>query len=240
MSLARGGRPTKATTMTTTMTTSTSTRLRTDVSLHATATGHVLLVGDVAHHVHLAPPHADDLLDALVDGRAPTSPDACRALDALVAAGLVDPAPPSVTVTGSGVLADAVRAALQRMGATDGGPEVSAHDDDSALTDLTGAPACWVSGHRVLLAPPAVTPYDVAARHRAATRHRDQDPLTAPTGRRVRARTPLTGPGLELAAVHVAAELLRPDRPAHEVVAVDLHALTVTRHPVLPVPAPPR
>jgi hypothetical protein len=46
--------------------------------------------------------------------------------------------------------------------------------------------------------------------------------------------------GIELAAVTIAAELLRRDRPSHEAVTIDLHGLTVTRRPVLPVPPSPR
>ncbi|SDD59236.1 hypothetical protein [Nocardioides lianchengensis] len=221
----------------------TSRRLRPGVELYAAADGHLLRVGDTHHHVHLDDAAAAELLDALAEGGDPASGPARAALEALVAAGLVDVPPARLRVDGDGVLAAALRAALTRMGAVvgPGGGRVLARDDDALPADATTA--CWVVGHRVVLSPPAVPAPQVAARRRAATRHRAADPRTAPAAgaRRVAAAVPLLGgAGLELAAVQVAAELLRPDRPAHEVVAVDLRALTVSRHPVLPVPAAPR
>lgn len=219
-------------------------RLRPGVELYATGDGHLLRVGDACHHVRLGVSDADALLDALVAGGEPASGPARAALAGLVAAGLVDPPVPHVTVVGAGLLAAALQESLVRMGArtTPGGTAVHALDDDALPPGLTG-PACWVSGHRVVLAPPAVTPAAVAARHLAATRHRGSDPATtpAPDGRHVTSsRGPLTPAGLELAAVLVAAELLRAGRAPYDVVTVDLHTLTVGRHPVLPVPPAPR
>lgn len=222
----------------------TSLRLRAGVDLYAAADGHLLRVGDSYHHVRLPSADVADLLDALADGGEPTSPQARAALEALVAAGLADVPPAHLWVDGDGRLAESLRAALTRMGARlapDGSP-VAALDDDRLPDDLPG-PACWVAGHRVVLSPPAVRPVHVAARHLAATRHRGADPRTVPVpgGGGVTSAVPLlASAGLELAAVQVAAELLRPDRPAHEAVAIDLRALTVTRHPVLPVPPAPR
>ncbi|UUW91066.1 hypothetical protein [Pimelobacter simplex] len=230
-----------------------SARLRPDVALYAVTGGHVLRTGDTHHHVHLDPPELDALVDALVAGREPHPPRARAALASLVAAGLADPQPGRVRVTGTGVLAGALRAALVRMGADtspDAAPDTSPggtlvlaldHDDLPDGGDL-GATACWVSGHRVLLAPPAVPAGQVAARHHAATLHRDTDRRVARrSGAGVRSGMPaLAGAGLELAAVQVAAELLRAERPAYEVVVVDLVALTTSRHPVLPVPPAPR
>jgi hypothetical protein len=217
-----------------------STRLRPDVSLYAARDGHLLRVGDEHHHVHLDEAGADALLDALVRGGAPTVPAARAALAGLAGAGLVDPQPTAVTVGGAGRLARALRAALTRMGASPvGGPTVTALDDDRDLP-VSGR-ACWVAGDLVVLAPATVPARDVAARHRAATCHRDADPVTAPTGRRVVAAPPAAG--LELAAAVVAAELLRPPAPdappAPRAVVVDLRTLEVTRHPVLPVPPVP-
>jgi hypothetical protein len=217
-----------------------STRLRPDVSLYAARDGHLLRVGDRHHRVHLDPVGADALLDALVRGGTPTVPAAQAALAALAEAGLVDPPPRAVTVAGTGRLAGVLRAALTRMGASlVGGPTVTALDDEHDLP-ATGR-ACWVADHLVVLAPASVPARDVAARHRAATCHRDADAVTAPTGRRVVAAAPAAG--LELAAAVVAAELLRPPAPdappAARAVVVDLRTLEVTRHPVLPVPPVP-
>lgn len=219
-----------------------SARLRADVALYASRDGHVLRVGETHHHVHLAPTDADALLDALVAGGSPDAETARAALDALVDAGLVDPLPAHRCVIGDGALAGALRAALLRMGVRvgPGGSPVVALDGDDALPP--GGDTCWISGDLVLLAPPGVPARDVAARRRAATAHRDTDPLMhpLPAGRSVTSAVSVPPAGLELAAVTIAAELLRRDRPAHEAITVDLHDLTVTRRPVLPVPASPR
>ncbi|MCY7401076.1 MAG: hypothetical protein LH477_08975 [Nocardioides sp.] len=219
-----------------------SARLRADVALYASRDGHMLRVGETHHHVHLAPRDADALLDALVNGGSPDVETARAALDSLVKAGLVDPLPAHHRVIGDGALAQALRAALMRMGARvgTGGLRVVALDDDATLP--RGGDTCWISGDLVLLAPPGVPVRDVAARRCAATAHRDTDPLTRPlpTGRTVTSVVSVPPAGLELAAVTVAAELLRRDRPAHQAVVVDLHDLTVTRRPVLPVPQAPR
>ena len=225
-----------------TQTTQHSARLRADVALYASRDGHVLRVGETHHHVHLAPTDADALLDSLVTGGSPDAETARAALDVLVDAGLVDPLPAHHCVIGDGTLAGALRAALVRMGVRvgPGGSPIVALDDDDALPP--GGDICWISGDLVLLAPPGVSARDVAARRCAATAHRDTDPLTRPlpTGRTVTSAASVPPAGLELAAVTIAAELLRPDRPAHEAVTVDLHGLTVTRRPVLPVPPAPR
>lgn len=225
-----------------------STRLRADVALRPGPDGPLLTVGDVDHHVQLDEAEIAALHDALVDGGRPVLPRASAALDSMVAAGLVDPSPPRIAVGGHGVLAVALRAALERMGAvlTDDGTPVLALDDDA----LPAGPAadaatamCWTIGHRVVLSPPAVPAAQVAARHRAATLHRDADPRihTVPSGRAVRSATPvLGGAGLQLAATLVAAELLRTDRAAYEVLAVDLVGLVASRHLVLPLPPAPR
>lgn len=210
--------------------------------LYAAVNGYLLRVGRTDHHVHLEQPEADALLDALVTGTEPTSTRAQAALDWLVGSGLVDVGPPRWTVRGNGTLAEALRVALERMGAeiVDNGRAVAALDDE-ALPDVADAGrACWITGHLVVLAPADVPARDVAARHRAATRHRDTDPRLrpAPGGRRVAA--PPSTAGLELAAVVVAADLLAPSSSPRSAVAIDLHSLTVTRHPVLPVPTAPR
>lgn len=225
-----------------------SARLRADVALRSGPDGHLLTVGDSDHHVHLDEPEISALHDALVDGGRPALPRARAALDSMVAAGLVDAAPPRIAVGGPGVLATALRAALERMGAVladDGTPVLALDDDIPAVDRPDGGPTatCWTVGHRVVLSPPAVPAAQVAARHRAATLHRDADPRVEalPSGRAVRSATPvLGGAGLELAATLVAAELLRTDRAAYEVLAVDLVGLVASRHLVLPVPPAPR
>ncbi|MBM7517267.1 hypothetical protein [Nocardioides nitrophenolicus] len=223
-----------------------SARLRADVALYATADGHVLRAGDDYHHVALAGAELDDLLTALVRDRPPATPVARAALDALVGAGLADPRPPRIAVAGTGVLATALRAALRRMGVEPGpgGAAVVALDDAALPVDLpAGTRACWRAGHRVLLSPPGVPAVEVAARHHAATVHRASDRRVAPRDATSGVRSaapPLAGPGLELAAVQVAAELLRPAPAPDEAVVVDLVALSVSRHPVLPVPPAPR
>jgi hypothetical protein len=225
-----------------TQTTQHSARLRADVAVYASRDGYVLRVGETHHHVRLAPADADALLDALVVGGSPDPDHARAALDSLIEAGLVDPLPPHHSVTGDGALAGALRAALLRMGVCvgPGGSPVVALDDDDDLPPR--GDACWISGDLVLLAPPGVPARDVAARRCAATAHRDTDPLTRPlsTGRTVTSAVSVPPAGLELAAVTIAAELLRRDRPAHEAVTVDLHGLAVFRRPVLPVPPAPR
>lgn len=223
-----------------------SSRLRADVAIYPAAEGPVLRVGDAHHDVRLEDHEVDALLDALLADHAPTAPRARAALASLVEAGLADPRPTSVAVTGDGSLASAVRGALGRMGVetSSGAAAATVHalDGDTLPDDLGGA-ACWVSGRHVLLSPPAVPARDVVARHRAATLHHDADDRFAPLAgaRGIRsALDPLAGPGLELAAVLVAAELLRPDRAPYEVLAIDLVGLTASRHPVLPVPPAPR
>ncbi len=223
-----------------------SARLRPDVVVYATVDGHVLRVGDTHHQVHLDEPGAHDLLDALVTGLPPDSAPAAAALASLVAAGLVDPVIPRWTVEGDGRLATAVRGALARMGGTPSPGSSTAclpALDDPPPTGLPAGRACWSAGRTVVLAPPSVSARDVAARHHAATRHRDTDPRAAPRpgGRRVEpASRPLAGAGLELAATLVAADLLRPDPHPYEALVVDLVALTSTRHRVLPLPPAPR
>ena len=219
-----------------------STRLRADVALYASRDGYLLRAGETHHHVHLTTTDADSLLDALVDGGRPATGTARSALDALVDAGLVDPVPAHHCVVGDGTLARALGAALSRMGARvgPGGSPVAAADDDAVLP--SDGDACWISGGLVLLTPPGTSARDVAARRRAAMTHRDDDPLTRPlpTGRAVTASASLPPAGIELAAVTIAAELLRRERPSHEALTIDLHALTVARRPVLPVPPAPR
>lgn len=202
----------------------------------------MLKVGEDHHRVALSPPDVDTLLDSLVSGGSPASEPARAALEALVAADLVDPVPAHRLVIGDGVLAQALRDALLRMGgrAGAGATPVSAFDVD---TDLPPAgDVCWITQGLVILAPPDVAAADVAARRRAATTHREADPAVRPDprGRHVSSTTVIPAAGLELAAVTVAAELLRPQRPPLEAVTIDLHALTVARRPVLPVPPPPR
>jgi len=225
-----------------TQTTQQSARLRADVRLYAARKGYVLRVGETHHHVHLTPAEADALLDALVAGDDPGAGTARAALDSLVVAGLVDAPRAHHTVIGDGALAGALRAALVRMDVAvgPGGSPVVALDDDEALPP--DGRTCWISADLVLLAPPGVPARDVAARRRAATAHRDTDPLTRPLrgGRTVISALSVAPAGLELAAVTIAAELLRTDRPTHEAVVVDLLTLTVTRRPVLPVPPGPR
>lgn len=222
-----------------------SRRLRADVALYATRAGHVLLVGDTHHHVDLDNGEVEVLFDALVDGNRPASGRARAALDALADAGLVDVTPAHVTVTGDGVLAAALRSSLDRMGVSPGpgGASVLAVDRELPATLPVATRACWVSGHRLMLSPTGVSAPQVEARRRAATLHRNTDPdLTRrDNGRDVRsAVSPLTGPGLELAAAQIAAELLGNERSPYEAVVIDLVALTVSRHPVLPVPTAPR
>lgn len=223
-----------------------SSRLRADVALYSSATGHVLRVGDLLHDVHLDDAAACDLIDALVEGGVPADDRARSALVALAEHGLVDPEPRRLEVVGEGNLASALRAALGRMGAHvgPGGDSVVAADDD-ALPDGVppGTVACWVAGPRVVLAPANVPAADVVARYRAATRHAESalPSARASASRGVRSAHPLlSGAGLELAAVQVAAELLRADRVPYEAVAIDLLNLTISRHPVLPLPTAPR
>lgn len=231
--------------------TTVSPRLRPGVRLHETAEGHVLRVARgedrVDHQVDLAPSEVHALMDALLDGGAPDAPAPRAALDSLVAAGLVDPAPAAYDVRGAGLLATALRGALARAGAalTPDGETVTALDTPPYAGEkpdpvLRRGVVCWLDDDLALLAPPGVPAVDVAARRRAATRHRDTDPRTRPVpgGRSVTAPTPAAG--LELAAAVVAAELVRGERPAHTAVVVDLGALTVTHRPVLPVPPAPR
>lgn len=223
-----------------------STRLRADVVLYAAADGHVLRVGDTHHQVHLDETDATDLLDALVTGDQPRSAPAAGALASLVSAGLVDPVIPRWTVAGEGRLATAVRNALARMGAPaspSGADRTLLAADAPDPLDLPARRACWSAGRTVVLSPPAVSARDVAARHRAAIRHRETDPRAAPRpgGRRVGPAAPaLTGGGLELAATLVAADLLRPDPHPYDALVVDLVALTCSRHRVLPLPPAPR
>lgn len=225
-----------------------SSRLRADVDLYPVADGHLLRVGADLHHVHLAAADLDALLDALLAdpdtrGATPATVPARDALTSLVDAGLVDPAPARLAVVGDGLLARALAAALRRMGADvtpaeDGVREVQAVDDPERLPP-EATTACWLDGSVALLTPPAVAPGDVVARRRAATRHRDTDPRTAPVAGRAVAAVPGDA-GVELAATTFAAALLRPGRAAYEAVVVDLRTLTVGHHPVLPVPPAPR
>lgn len=206
-------------------------RLRPGVALYAAAEGHLLRVDGDDHHVHLDDADATALLDALVDGGSPTTAPARGALDSLVDAGLADVAPALLSVVGEGRLAHALRTATLRMGLDGDGRSVQADDAPTA-----GA-TCWISGHRVVLKPHAVPACDVEARHSAATRHRAA--AVRPGGRGVAGASD-GRVGLELAAVTVVAELLRGDRHPYEALVVDLHALVVTRHRVLPVPPGPR
>ncbi|MEO9322541.1 hypothetical protein ABFT23_03570 [Nocardioides sp. C4-1] len=209
----------------------TSPRLRAGVALYAADGGHLLRVDGADHHVHLDDADATALLDALLDGGPPATAPARGALAALVDAGLADAAPTRVSVVGDGRLAGALRAAAGRMGAA--GDDLVVRADDAPTDDAT----CWMSGHRVVLRPPAVPAGDVEARHRAATRHRG---VVVRTGGRGVVGTGDERAGLELAAVTVVADLRRPDRHPLEAVVVDLDTLVVSRHRVLPVPPAPR
>lgn len=211
--------------------------------LYSTSGGHVLRVGDVHHDVHLDDASVGELVGTLLGAAEPTDDRARGALVAMRDAGLVDTAPGHLTVLGEGVLAGAVRSALRRMGAQvdAGGKQVAVLDDDALPSGLPDdAAACWVVGPHVIFAPDNVSAADVRARFRAAHTQADQ-PVPEPADAGVRsARSLLEGAGLELAAVLVAAELLRAGRPPYEALMVDLVAVTSSRHPVLPVPPAPR
>lgn len=112
---------------------------------------------------------------------------------------------------------------------------------------------CWPEADHLLLAPAAVPAVDAAARCRATSRRRPVTPAPEPVP-----ATGLAGDdphrpsprAVELAATTLALELLRraerarllggtpaADRQDLLLTRVDLTALRVTQHPVLPVPA---
>lgn len=241
------------------------------VGLHPTRDGHVLTTadGDV-HAVRLAEPDVTTLVTALASDRRPGSGVAAAAYDALVAAGHAVAPSPHVVVQGTGPLARAVEAALERCGAAlvrasdadlvvrVGTPEPA--PDPEAATDPSTVEAWTVDGHLVV-APRAVRGADVAARWRAAAVRRTAatDPDLQPVpGPAVSSAHHEPGPlAREVAAHAVALEALRragtlpaaadpgtdpaaAARHDHLALVVDLRTAETTRRPVLPVPAPPR
>lgn len=217
--------------------TSTSALLAPGVGLHETHDGHVLTTaaGEV-HAVHLDAADATALLDGLAAGRVPDDGVPAAAFAALAAAGhAVGPAPVVAVAdrpadAAHAHLADALRAALDRLGArtagTPGSPDPApavrvrvgvpvgpAPAPDSAPDPIPLVEAWLVDGH-LLVAPPAVPARDLAARWRAAAVRRTAvtDPAVQPRegGRGVASAHAVPGPlATEVAAHALALEVLR-------------------------------
>ncbi len=207
-------------------------------------------------HFELTLPPADieQLFEVLAGGAVPASPTASAALSALIDAGHVTavPAVPLVDVRGQGKVAAATSMLLGRRSVSADRGEFVCHlsDDEAVPRDIGEVDlASYRDGITQVITPRAVDVVDVLRRRRACTAHRDRmQPRFRPVdaGRRIDSSLhPVSDRAAEAIAEAIVAEIAdrtsSPPRRSHYLLtAVDLRSLTVSRHPVLPIPVAPQ
>lgn len=222
--------------------------------LYQSDSGYVLRTADDEHFaLSLDSAEIDELLGALTEDVVPTSARPRAVLTALVGAGHVlgdDPGGTvSAFVSGHGRVAAALVALLGRIGTSvvargDATHRIAISDDGLGTIELDASISCFRDGNLSFVVPAGVRVSDVHARRAASSRHRRriEDGYTpTPEGRKLMSsRHPVSDRAAEFLAAHVMAEIFCPQAIPHHVTAIDLRSLSVTRHPVLPVPEPPQ
>lgn len=217
--------------------------------LYESDSGFVLRTADDEHFA-LALDHDefDQLAGALAGAAAPVSAKPKTALSALLAAGHVvpDPSTEKVAVLGCGSVAAALMGMLGRVGMSTGRAatrSITVSDDGVETLGSDGSIACFRDGNLYVVVPEGVRPTDVSMRRDASRRNRQRiEDGYAPRagGRRLMSPIhPVSDVAAEFVAAQVLAEIIGPTAD-HCVTAIDLRRLRVTRHPILPVPEPPR
>lgn len=190
----------------------------------------------------------DQLAEALADSAAPVSAKPKTALSALLTAGHVvpDSSTEKVAVLGCGSVAAALVGMLARVGKSTGHAatrSISVSDDGVETLGSGGSISCFRDGNRYVVVPEGVRLTDVTMRRAASRRNRQRiEDGYAPRagGRRlISSIHPVSDAAAEFVAAQVLAEVIDPTAD-HCVTAIDLRTLRVTRHPILPVPEPPR
>ncbi len=217
--------------------------------LYESDSGFVLRTADDEHFaLALDGEEFDQLARALAGTEDAISGKPKAALSALLAAGHVVPDPPTeyVAVLGSGSVAAALLELLRRVGVNTcrtATRSITVSDDGIETLGTAGSIACFRDGNLYVLVPEVVRLKDVSMRRSASRRHRHriEEGYTPRVGGRrlISPIHPVSGAAAEFLAAQVMAEFIGP-RVDHSVTAIDLRTLRVTRHPILPVPEPPR
>lgn len=174
-----------------------------------------------------------------------------QALSALLAAGHVVAGAPTevVSVAGTGRVASALLGMLDRAGILVGPWAASSRpivvsDDDATTLERTGGLSCFRDGNLSVVVPERVRLTDVLMRRSASKRHRRRIEVGfAPMidGLRVTSSLhPMSDAAAEFVAAQLLTEIVAPTAAPHRLTAIDLRTLDITRHPILPVPEPPR
>lgn len=231
-------------------------QLSPNTSIYQARQGYVLRTADEQHfELTLSESDIDELLEVLAGDATPHSPTVSAVLDALLDAGHVvsRPDPCHVCVRGNGKIAAATSQRLGRWAMSSSeGAEVICHLSDEAVDVASIGAVDLVSfrdGITQVITPRGVDAADVLDRRRATVLHRDRiEPRYRPVdgGRRVvSAVHPVSDRAADAIADLIVVELAdrrcaAPGRSQYLLTAVDLRSLTVSRHPVLPVPVAPQ
>ena len=217
--------------------------------LYESNSGFVLRTADDEHFaLALDSEEFDQLAGALAGTGAVVSAKPMAALSALVTAGHVvsDSPTEKITVLGCGSVASALLGMLARVGLSTGREAtrtIAVSDDGAETLGSDGSIACFRDGNLYVVVPERVRVMDVMMRRAASRRHRQRiEEGYAPRadGRRsISPIHPVSDAAAEFVAAQVLAEVIVPTAD-HCVTAIDLRTLRVTRHPILPVPEPPR
>ncbi|HEY9316188.1 hypothetical protein [Williamsia sp.] len=228
-------------------------QLSPNTSIYQAHEGYVLRTAD-AEYFELRLPRGDveELLAALSDGVAPES---VAALTALIDAGHVvrRKSLPLVVLRGRGRIADATAKLLGRNVATGGRQaDLVCHlSDDAVDPDDVGSVdlASYRDGITQVITPRAVDVADIVGRRRASVTHRDRiQPRHRPLDGGLRLESPLhpvSDRAADVIADLIVAEIADREasstgRAPYLLTAVDLRSLSVSRHPVLPIPVAPQ
>lgn len=221
--------------------------------LYESNSGFVLRTADEEHFaLGLDRVEFDELVDALTTGTAPSlSARPKQAISALLAAGHVvgDASTEAVSVVGDGRVASALLAMLGRVDIAVRPAEASnrrivVSDDSAATLECVGDISCFRDGNLSVVVPRGVRLTDVLMRRVASSRHRrrvEDGYAPGSDGRRLTSPVhPISYAAAEFVAAALLAEIVAPTAVLHRLTAIDLRTLDITRHPILPVPEPPR
>jgi hypothetical protein len=229
-------------------------QLSPNTSIYQARQGYVLRTADDDHfELTLPPTDIEQLLEVLAGGPVPESAAASAALRTLIDAGHVTAGHtvPPVSVRGHGKVAIATSKLLGHAVVDAGRAVFTCHlsDDEAGSHDVgTVDLVSFRDGITQVITPRAVDVADVLRRRRACTAHRDRiQPRFRPVeeGRRIdSALHPVSDRAAQSIGEVIVAEIAdrtssSPRRSHYLLTAVDLRTLTVSRHPVLPIPVEP-
>jgi hypothetical protein len=227
-----------------------------NTSIYQARQGYVLRTADDEHlELTLADRDVEQILATLTGGSAPESHRARAALATLVDAGHVVPANhlPRVAVRGQGRIASATSVRLGRNAVEAAGRAdlvVHLSDDDVSPRDVGEVDlVSYRDGITQVITPRAVDVVDVIGRRRACVSHRDRIPphhRPVEGGRRLDSSLhPVSDRAADLMGELIVAEIIERQtssgrRADYLLTVLDLRSLTVSRHPVLPIPVAPQ